>query len=62
MALAEYFDKTFLHDKLMKATGYTKDILKTQLFTATDIFEDIFKATMIKFFGSSIVDTGNGEI
>ena len=62
MALAEYFDKTFLHDKLMKATGYTKDILKTQLFTATDIFEDIFKATMIKFFGSSIVNTGNGEI
>lgn len=62
MALAEYFDKTFLHDKLMKATGYTKDILKTQLFTATDIFEDVFKATMIKFFGSSVVDTGNGEI
>ena len=62
MALAEYFDKTFLHDKLTKATGYTKDILKTQLFTATNIFEDIFKATMIKFFGSSIVDTGNGEV
>lgn len=62
MALTEYFDKTFLHDKLSKATGYTKDILRAQLFTATDIFEDVFKATMTKFFGSTIVDTGNGTM
>lgn len=43
-ALERYFNSTFLDSKLKNATKLTRTILRNQLCTATENFEDIFKS------------------
>lgn len=47
-ALRKYFGSTFLDSKLHLATDLTKIILRNQLCTATDVFEELFTS----FFGA----------
>jgi len=42
-AIRRYFEDSYLDDKFTKATSLIKNMLKTQLFTATDAFEDTFR-------------------
>lgn len=47
-ALRKYFGSTFLDSKLHLATDLTRIILRNQLCTATDVFEELFTS----FFGA----------
>lgn len=42
-ALDKYFNELYLNKKLMAATRYTKEILSRQLFSATGVYESLFK-------------------
>ena len=42
-AIRRYFEESYLDDKFTRATNLIRDILKGQLFTATDEFESIFR-------------------
>lgn len=42
-AIRRYFEDSYLDDKFTKATSLIKNMLKTQLFTATNAFENTFR-------------------
>lgn len=50
-ALDYYFDKLWISDKLIKATQLTRDILKDQLFTATDEYNVLYHSIMYNLLG-----------
>lgn len=50
-ALNRYFESTFLESKLFAATGLVKDILSTQMFTASTLFDDMMYTMMGEIYG-----------
>jgi len=52
-ALRKYFHDSFLDDKLYTATDLTRDILRSQTFTATDHFRTIM-TTMFRILSGPV--------
>ena len=52
-AIRRYFEDSYLDDKFTKATTLIRQILKSQLFTATDEFKDTFTQMFIKINGGT---------
>lgn len=52
-ALRKYFGDTFLDSKLHLATNLTQTILRSQLFTATDEFNELFTSFLCAVNGST---------
>ena len=60
-AIETYFNTTFLGKKLYAATVTPKEILRSQLLSATPIYEDIFKSVLGDILGyTTITDYNNG--
>lgn len=60
--LTHYFTKTFLDDKLKKATFFTKDLLKHQTFTATDQYKNLYIAINQIIKGDASYTDFNGHV
>ena len=59
--LDEYFSKTFLHKKLMYAMDLTNSMLKSQVFSATNGYKQIFSALLQEIRGGNYTPTNNGR-
>lgn len=56
-----YFNRTFLAKKLNLGTSLPREILKTQLLSATTCYRDIFCSVMGSFFGKKTVMLKSGK-
>lgn len=52
-AIRRYFEDSYLDDKFSRATTLIRQILKSQLFTATDEFKETFTQMFIKINGGT---------
>ena len=60
-ALDIYFNNTFLDSKLRIATGLTRQLLRRQTITATDVFRNAFLTFMARKGGKSEIFTGDNN-
>lgn len=60
-ALQKYFGDTFLSQKLYLGTSLPRKILKSQTFTATQLYESIFTSVMATFGKETEVTDRSGE-
>ena len=62
-ALNRYFESTFLESKLYAATGLVRDILSTQMFTASKLFDDMMYTMMGEIYGFvEVVDDNQNKL
>lgn len=61
MALMKYFNTTYLDKKFRSARAYTKVLLQHQMFTGTDLYEEVFKFTCSVLNGSTDYEAIDGK-